>query len=86
MLVQIGRLFHDPSHMEQCLRRYATDVQANPPEPRVTIDENHFLAEIGRSKGGCVASWAATEHEDVCDFIHASSLHPVLEQEATQVR
>jgi hypothetical protein len=50
------------SGVEKSLRGDATDVETNPAEPRVLLDQRDLLAFVRRVEGGCVSTWAGAQN------------------------
>ncbi len=58
------RLGDDPGGVEERLRRDAANVQADPAQRRVALDEHCLLPEVGSTERGGVAARSRTEHDD----------------------
>ena len=50
--------------MQQCLRRNAANVEADPADRLVTLDQNHLKSEISRPERRRVPARARTDHDN----------------------
>jgi len=64
-IAHFAHLIYDFCDMQQRLRGDATDVEADAAEFLVAFDQHDLLAEIGSPKSRRVATWAATDHDDL---------------------
>ena len=67
-------LVHYGCHVQQRLRRDAADVQADPAQRCITLDEDHLQTQIGATERGRIAAWAGAEHEQVAVLIDLAAI------------
>ena len=65
MLGHGGGVIHHFGGVQQGLGRYATDIQADPTQRGITLDQDDLLAEIGSAKGRRIPARASTQHQQV---------------------
>ena len=63
-VARLSGLGDHASRVQDRLRRDAADVQADPAERLVALDERHVEAEVGGAERGRVATDAGADHED----------------------
>ena len=63
--LEVLDLIHHGGHVQQRLRRNATDVQAHAAERGEALDEHDLHAQVGSAKRRRVATWAGPEHDEV---------------------
>ena len=57
--------------VEQCFGGDATTVEANPAQSWIALDENDFLAQVGRVKRRGVSARPCADDNDFCfDWVH----------------
>ena len=62
---------HDAGRMQERLRRYAADVEADTAESRITLDDHRAHAEVGGTERGRVAARSPAEYQHLAFDIHA---------------